>query len=32
VLRPQRWEQRQTLPPVLGVSGGMVVILPTVRH
>jgi len=32
VLRPQRWEQRQALPPVLGVSGGMVVILPTVRH
>jgi hypothetical protein len=32
VLRPQRWEQRQTLPPVLGVEGGMVVILPTVRR
>jgi amino-acid N-acetyltransferase len=32
VLRPQRWEQRQSLPPVLGVNGGMVVILPTVRH
>ncbi|MEP6714742.1 MAG: N-acetyltransferase [Terriglobia bacterium] len=31
VLRPQRWEQRQALPPVLGVEGGMVVILPTVR-
>jgi amino-acid N-acetyltransferase len=32
VLRPQRWEQRQqTLPPVLGVDGGMVVLLPTVR-
>ncbi|MGD1071506.1 MAG: N-acetyltransferase [Bryobacteraceae bacterium] len=32
VLRPQRWEQRQTLPPVLGVEGGTVVILPTVRR
>ena len=33
ILRPQRWEQRQqTLPPVLGVDGGMVVLLPTVRH
>jgi amino-acid N-acetyltransferase len=32
VLRSQRWEQRQTLPPVLGVEGGTVVILPTVRR
>jgi len=32
VLRPQRWEQRQPIPPVLGVEHGMVVILPTVRH
>jgi amino-acid N-acetyltransferase len=32
VLRPQRWEQRQALPPVLGVEGGTVIILPTVRH
>ncbi len=32
VLRPQRWEQRQSLPPVLGVQGGMVVILPTLRR
>jgi amino-acid N-acetyltransferase len=32
VLRPQRWENRQALPPVLGVTGGMVVILPTVRN
>jgi len=32
VLRPQKWEQRQTLAPVLGVEGGMVVILPTVRR
>ncbi|MES1262569.1 MAG: N-acetyltransferase [Acidobacteriota bacterium] len=32
VLRPQRWEQRQAAAPVLGVEGGMVVILPTVRH
>lgn len=31
VLRAQRWEQRQPLPPVLGVADGMVVILPTVR-
>ena len=31
VLRPQRWEQRQTVAPVLGIEGGMVVILPTVR-
>lgn len=32
VLRPQRWEQRQATAPVLGVNGGMVVILPNVRH
>ena len=32
VLRPQKWEQRQAVSPVLGVEGGMVVILPTVRH
>jgi amino-acid N-acetyltransferase len=32
VLRPQKWEQRQTLAPILGVEGGMVVILPTVRR
>lgn len=32
VLRPQRWEQRQAVAPVLGVEGGMVVILPTVRR
>jgi amino-acid N-acetyltransferase len=32
VLRPQRWEQRQAVAPVLGVEQGMVVILPTVRH
>jgi amino-acid N-acetyltransferase len=32
VLRPQRWEQRQSVPPVLGVEGGSVIILPTVRH
>ncbi|MDE3196174.1 MAG: N-acetyltransferase [Acidobacteriota bacterium] len=31
VLRPQRWEQRQPVAPVLGVEGGTVVILPTVR-
>jgi amino-acid N-acetyltransferase len=31
VLRPQKWEQRQAIPPVLGVESGMVVILPTVR-
>ncbi len=32
VLRPQRWEQRQAVSPVLGVEGGMVMILPTIRH
>jgi amino-acid N-acetyltransferase len=32
VLRPQRWEKRQTLQPVLGVEDGSVVILPTVRR
>jgi amino-acid N-acetyltransferase len=32
VLRAQRWEQRQQVAPVLGVEGGMVVILPTVRQ
>ncbi len=32
VLRAQRWEQRQAVPPVLGVEGGMIVILPTVRR
>jgi amino-acid N-acetyltransferase len=33
VLRPQRWEHRQAaLPQVLGVEGGMVVLLPTVRR
>src|SRR5882724_11838965 len=32
VLRPQRWEHRQAGAPVLGVEGGMVVILPTVRR
>jgi amino-acid N-acetyltransferase len=32
VLRPQRWEQRAALQPVLGVAGGMVVILPNIRQ
>jgi amino-acid N-acetyltransferase len=32
VLRPQKWEQRQALPPVLGIDRGMVIILPTVRR
>ena len=32
VLRSQRWQQRQSLPPVLGVEGGMAVILPTIRR
>lgn len=32
VLRPQRWEHRQALPQVLGVEGGTVVLLPTVRR
>ena len=31
VLRPQRWEQRAALQPVLGVEGGTVVILPNIR-
>jgi amino-acid N-acetyltransferase len=31
VLRPQRWEQRAALQPVLGVHGGMVVILPNIQ-
>jgi amino-acid N-acetyltransferase len=33
VLRPQRWEHRQTaLPQVLGVEGGAVVLLPSIRR
>jgi amino-acid N-acetyltransferase len=33
VLRPQRWEHRQTaLPQVLGVEGGTVVLLPSIRR
>jgi amino-acid N-acetyltransferase len=33
VLRPQRWTERQSLPPVLGVDdAGTVIILPTVRR
>ena len=32
VLRQQRWEKRQSVQPVLGVEGGAVVILPTVRR
>lgn len=32
VLRKDRWEQRQAVPPVLGVEGGTVVILPTLRR
>ena len=31
VLRPQRWEQRAALQPVLGVEGGTVIILPNIR-
>jgi amino-acid N-acetyltransferase len=31
VLRPDRWEQRSRLPPVLGVEDGQVIILPTLR-
>lgn len=32
VLRKDRWEQRQAIAPVLGVEGGSVVILPTIRR
>jgi len=32
VLRPQRWEQKQQLPPVLGVEDGSVVMLPVLRN
>src|SRR5579862_1412431 len=32
VLRAHRWEQRQALQPALGIEGGMVVILPTIRR
>jgi amino-acid N-acetyltransferase len=32
VLRPQRWEKRLALQPVLGVEGGLAVILPTIRR
>jgi amino-acid N-acetyltransferase len=33
VLRPQRWQQRQTeVSPVIGVDNGLVVLLPTVRR
>ena len=32
VLRPQRWEQKQQLPPAFGVEDGSVVLLPILRH
>jgi amino-acid N-acetyltransferase len=32
VLRPDRWEQRHAVPPVLGIEDGLLVILPTVRR
>lgn len=32
VLRPDRWEQRHAIPPVLGFEGGNLIILPTVRR
>ena len=31
VLRPDRWQARHVVPPVLGVEDGLVIILPTVR-
>jgi len=32
VLRPERWQQRNEVPPVIGVEDGLVVLLPTVRR
>jgi amino-acid N-acetyltransferase len=32
VLRPDRWQLRHVVPPVLGVEDGLVIILPTVRQ
>lgn len=32
ILRPQRWEQKHQLPPVLGVEDGSVVLLPILRN
>jgi amino-acid N-acetyltransferase len=32
VLKPDRWQARHAVPPVLGVEDGLVVILPTVRR
>lgn len=32
VLKPDRWQARHVVPPVLGIEDGLVVILPTVRH
>ena len=32
VLQPEKWQQRQAVPNVLGVEGGMVVLLPSLRR
>ncbi len=32
VLRPERWEQRTEVPPVIGIDDGLVVLLPTVKR
>ncbi len=32
VLRPQRWEQKHQLPPVIGVEDGSAVLLPILRN
>lgn len=32
VLKPDRWQARHVVPPVLGVEDGLVVILPTLRR
>jgi len=32
VLQPERWEQRQAVPKIFGVEGGMVVLLPQIRR
>lgn len=32
VLQPEHWEQRQAVPKIFGVEGGMVVLLPQIRR
>lgn len=32
ILQPERWEQRQAVPKIFGVEGGMVVLLPQIRR